>query len=57
MTVHDLYKDAMLQFTLADLKEIGVSSLPDSVINKTETHTLLGKFTLQMQYLIDICKF
>lgn len=54
--IQDLYRDAMAQFLLADLREIGVSSLPDTVINNSGIFNLTGKYTLQMQQLIDICE-
>ncbi|XP_055538364.1 recQ-mediated genome instability protein 1-like [Wyeomyia smithii] len=49
-----LFKFAFDQWILADLKEVGVSSLPANVETETKCFTLTGKFPLQLNYLMDI---
>ncbi|XP_053688370.1 recQ-mediated genome instability protein 1-like [Sabethes cyaneus] len=49
-----LFKFAFDQWILADLGEVGVSSLPAIVETETKCFTLNGSFPLQLNYLIDI---
>ncbi|XP_058828091.1 recQ-mediated genome instability protein 1-like [Topomyia yanbarensis] len=49
-----LFKFAFDQWILADLKEIGVSSLPESIDTETNSFMLNGRFPLQLNYLVDI---
>jgi RecQ-mediated genome instability protein 1 len=57
MSINQLYNETYGQFILADLSEIAISTLPEALQTKTEQWSLTGKFTLQMQYLLDICKY
>ncbi|XP_062698589.1 recQ-mediated genome instability protein 1-like [Aedes albopictus] len=49
-----LFKFAFDQWVLADLQEIGVASLPETVETETKCFTLKGIFPLQLNYLMDI---
>lgn len=49
-----LFKFTFDQWVLADLQEIGVSTLPESVETETKCFTLKGIFPLQLNYLMDI---
>ncbi|XP_058465296.1 recQ-mediated genome instability protein 1-like [Malaya genurostris] len=49
-----LFKFAFDQWVLADLKDIGTSSLPENIDTETKTFMLNGRFPLQLNYLIDI---
>ncbi|XP_062561206.1 recQ-mediated genome instability protein 1-like [Armigeres subalbatus] len=49
-----LFKFTFDQWILADLLEIGVSSLPETVETETKCFILKGMFPLQLNYLMDI---
>jgi hypothetical protein len=57
MSINHLYNQAFGQFLLADLREVGIPTLPDMIESKNEQWILNGKFTVQMQCLMDICKY
>ncbi|XP_055595865.1 recQ-mediated genome instability protein 1-like [Uranotaenia lowii] len=49
-----LYKFTFEQWLLADLAEIGVSCLPESVDTEIKCFTLSGQYPLQLNFLLDI---
>jgi RecQ-mediated genome instability protein 1 len=53
----ELEKFVFEQFILSDAKDSFNPVIPATIIQKKEPFTLNGTFVLQLQFLIDICKF
>lgn len=41
---------------LSDLGDSGKPCLPDSIFDMKESHIVEGVYSVQMQYLLDICE-
>lgn len=53
----EIYESVWEQFLLADISEACSTVLPETLLQKKEAQTFNGSFVLQMQYLLEICKF
>lgn len=57
ISVDNLYKRAYDQWLLADLKEVGIPCLPNTLfVERKDAFELKGHYVLQMNYVLDICK-
>lgn len=52
-----LYQQAFEQFLLADVTEAGNPVIPGTIQQRKEVFTLNGTFVLQLQFIIDVCRF
>lgn len=52
-----LSEEVFVQFLNSDVVDSSNPVIPASVIQQKEPFTLNGTFVLQMNYIIDICKF
>lgn len=56
LTVDELFERAREQWMLSDLGDSGKPCLPDSIFDMKESHIVEGVYSVQMQYLLDICE-
>lgn len=54
ITDEALLSKAYGQWLLADLKEVGLPSLPASINNNPKRHSVTGKYALQVNFMLDI---
>lgn len=57
ISLDSLYKRTYDQWLLGDLVEVGEPSLPDSLFaDQRDAFQLTGKYILQMNFVLDVCK-
>lgn len=57
ISLDSLYKRTYDQWLLGDLVEVGEPCLPDSLFaDQRDAFQLTGKYILQMNFVLDVCK-
>lgn len=54
---NQLYENVKDQFCLANLSDTSLKVLPDTFVTKKDPWTLKESLLLQMQFILDICKY
>ena len=58
ITITGLKEKAMYQWTLVDLRSVGLNRLPDALFEEhKDVYILTGEHPLQMQYILDVCTY
>lgn len=56
VTDDQLLENAMQQFLLGNLADIGLPSIPETVLTVDGKQIIEGKFVVQVQSIIDVCE-
>lgn len=56
ITDQELLEETYEQYLLADVCEIGLPCIPENIVRVKEIQTIEGRFTAQMQYVMNVCE-